>query len=445
MWRHFRVSSSNGNAGQANSISKNPGAAARVQTVPLPMDKLRKWLRKLKTPASRWGWATDRDLRRRLRTLERLPRLQHRLGVRFQDPSGTWSVKNLVGFSTNPVKRSKNRDVQISWNNYVSWFGFRCLDNATVEVRRGVGRKMVTVRAEKRRRGDPAGPLAEEMITVTARTRCDQAVDRRRKIRVVRRTADLLPAVIFRPINGPQQWTLIYLHGLGSSAFENYLDKPHYFVDGSTALKIVVPTAPLPEVSCFDGWWVKSQRKKQACGSLGSSCPRWRLQRFVSWYDYLSNHDGRREDAIDWKSLGATQRALHGLIQREAAELGGRPDRIVIGGKSQGCCTALDALLTYPRPLGGFVGVVGHLLGCSPVEPGGPQAQTPLHFFHEPEDTMMRWEWVQHGERRLREAGYTVYARHCLDLERNGHCVGGIEGTWVRSALRSICSSKRVC
>jgi hypothetical protein len=98
---------------------------------------------------------------------------------------------------------------------------------------------MVAVRAEKRRRGDPAGPLAEEMITVTARTRCDQAVDRRRKIRVVRRTADLLPAVIFRPITGPQQWTLIYLHSLNGSAVQGYLDKPHYFVDGSTSLKVV--------------------------------------------------------------------------------------------------------------------------------------------------------------------------------------------------------------
>jgi predicted esterase len=326
----------------------------------------------------------------------------------------------------------------------VSWFGFRFLENSTVEVRRGVARKMVTVRAEKRRRGDPDGPLAEEMITVTARTRCDKAVDRRRKIRIVRRTADLLPAVIFRPITGPQQWTLIYLHGLGSS-FWNYIDKPHYFVDGTIALKIVVPTAPQREVSCFDGWWVpKQQRKNQADGSSGRPAKRYQLQKFASWYDYLSNHDGRREDAIDWKSLGAIQRALHGIIQREAAELGGRPDRIIIGGKSQGCCTALDALLTYPRPLGGFVGVVGHLLGCSPVEPGGPQAQTPLHFFHEPEDAMMRWEWVQHGERRLREAGYAVHSRHCPDPEKNGHFIDGVEGTWVRSAVRSICTPKRV-
>jgi len=170
---------------------------------------------------------------------------------------------------------------------------------------------------------------------------------------------------------------------------------------------------------------------------------RWRLMKFLSWYDYLSNHDGRREDAIDWQSLGAVQRALHGVIRQEVLELGGRASRVIVGGKSQGCCTALDAMLTFPQALAGFVGIVGHLLSCTPVEQGGPQAAVPLHFFHEPEDNIMRWDWVQHGERRLREAGYRVLSRHRPDPEQHGHFVEGVEGAWMRSALRSICGPQR--
>merc|ERR1719215_26970 len=181
---------------------------------------------------------------------------------------------------------------------------------------------------------------------------------------------NLLPAVIFQQPSGAQEWTLIYLHGLGSSALENYADRPHYFFDGSVRLKVIVPTAPFRELSCFDEWW--TQRND------GS----WYLERFHAWYDYLSNHDGSREDDLDLDSLLCMRRALHSLVKNEALELGGRTDRVILGGKSQGCCTALDAALTYPDALGGFIGVVGHVLKSTPVVPGGPQSFTPLHFFH---------------------------------------------------------------
>mmetsp|Transcript_57676 Transcript_57676/g.185324 ORF Transcript_57676/g.185324 Transcript_57676/m.185324 type:complete len:525 (-) Transcript_57676:265-1839(-) len=437
IWRHFRSASRSGQASAASRLS---------------VKKLRGWLRKLKTPCSRWGWATDRALRQSLRAVERQRCLQQRSGFRFKDPSksGSWGMDNLIGFTSKPIGRS-TRKLAVSWDICVASFRLRVLPGEALEVHRTLGRKVVAARVEKRKRGDPGGPLAGEMITVTARSRCEQAADPRKRIRVVRQTASLLPAAIFRPIAGPQQWTLIYLHGLGSSALGNYADRPHYFMDGTIALKVVVPTAPSREVSCFDGWWLKTRTRqrdaepeagKQALRPRKPHSPRWRLVKFLSWYDYLSNHDGRREDAIDWHSLGPIQRALHSIIRQEARELGGRPDRVIVGGKSQGCCTALDAALTYPQPLGGFVGVVGHLLSCTPVEPEGPQRATPLHFFHEPSDTIMLWDWVQHGEQRLRDAGYRVHARHLPDPEHQGHFVEGVEGAWIRSALRSICAPR---
>jgi len=298
-----------------------------------------------------------------------------------------------------------------------------------------MGTRRIAAEVEKRRRGDGAG-LSSQVATITAHSRRLLKDDRRRKIKVERRRCDLLPAVILWPVQPSRVplYTLIYLHGLGSSAFGDYGSRPHYFLNGTIAVKVVIPTAPSREMSCFDSWWVK--------GTDG-----YRLNQFWSWYDYISNHDGKKEDAIDYSSLATIQAALHELIRNEARELGGRFDRVILGGKSQGCCTALDAALTFPERLGGFVGIVGHILGCSPVDRGGPQCSTPLHFFHEPEDSTMRWEWVEPAQQRLRDAGYSVHSRHCRDPETvsrgpgSGHYVGGVEGRWVRQALASICGT----
>ncbi|CAE8655751.1 unnamed protein product [Polarella glacialis] len=308
-----------------------------------------------------------------------------------------------------------------SWHSY--WTAYRLrLQGSDLVIQRTAGTKELSTRIEKRRRGEIGGPLASELVHVTAHSRRELAADRRKKIKVIRRAAHLLPAVIMRPSSLPQslqRWTLIYLHGMGSSALANYADRPHYFHDGTASVKVIIPTAPSREVSCFDTWFTKTRASKEPSGS------KWRLERFNSWYDYTSNHGGRREDTLDLHSLHAMQRALHKIIWREAEELGGRTDRILLGGKSQGCATALDAALTFPKRLGGFVGLVGHLLSCTPVDPGGPQVSTPVpfHFHHEVEDDIMQWDWVQLEEQRLRDAGYQVRstrshhlsARSCFD------------------------------
>ncbi|CAE8619494.1 unnamed protein product [Polarella glacialis] len=322
-----------------------------------------------------------------------------------------------------------------SWHSY--WTAYRLrLQGSDLVIQRTAGTKELSTRIEKRRRGEIGGPLASELVHVTAHSRRELAADRRKKIKVIRRAAHLLPAVIMRPSSLPQslqRWTLIYLHGMGSSALANYADRPHYFHDGTASVKVIIPTAPSREVSCFDTWFTKTRASKEPSGS------KWRLERFNSWYDYTSNHGGRREDTLDLHSLHAMQRALHKIIWREAEELGGRTDRILLGGKSQGCATALDAALTFPKRLGGFVGLVGHLLSCTPVDPGGPQVSTPFHFHHEVEDDIMQWDWVQLEEQRLRDAGYQVRSTRSRDPEGTGHFIGGVEGQWIRRSLREIC------
>jgi len=340
-----------------------------------------------------------------------------------------------------------------SWESNVAVFKLKVVSKDSFEIWRTARSRLVSAKVERHRKQETSRPLAQEMITITAHSRCREARDRRKRIRVVKRTADLLPAVIVLPVQKPQ-WTLIYLHGMGSSALGNYADRPHYFITDAAAVKVIIPTAPLREVSCFDNWWEK-KKGRDGAEKKGSAKKnkrrlrqqtRWRLATFRSWYDYTSNNDGRREDELDWDSLHAMQKALHGIVLREAKKLGGRYDRILLGGKSQGCATALDAALTFPHQLGGFIGLVGHLLSCTPVDPDGPQAKTPLHFFHEPNDDIIQWKWVQKTEQRMRDAGYDVHSRHCSDPDGHGHFIEGVEGRWIRSALAAICKSGRpVC
>lgn len=380
-----------------------------------------------------------------------MPPLQQRLGVRFKDPSdaGTWGVDNLVGYSTKSVSSSGSRQSsEVTWSSYIVEFRL-CSSGNSWEITRSSGTTALSAVVERCPRG--SGPLVRgEMVTVTCLTRIREAEKSREKLKVERRRADLLPAVIYRSLQPSRvpQWTLIYLHGFSGSAFGDYANRPQYFLDGSIALKVVVPTAPLRELSIFDAWWLKVEARRPVGESSSSrptaKKPRWRLNQFNAWFDYLTDSDGKREDKLDVESLHVMQRALHSLIRSEASELGGRFDRVMLAGKSQGCCTALDAVLTFPERLGGFIGVVGHLLSCTPVKADGPQVSTPLHFFHEVDDHMMNWAWVQQGVKKLKTAGYNVYSRRSKDPTGHGHYVeGGFEGRWIRHALQSICGSKK--
>lgn len=404
------------------------------------LQTLRKWLRKQKGPSSKWCSCSDSIVTSAVNSMKRRRRIRQRLGFRFVDSKGSWGVENLKGFVSRPAGSLPVRRGEISWDVYLATFGIRVVEKNRIEISRKVEKEVVKSRVEKIRRADAKGSLgivgSNEMITITAKSRRDLAAsDGRRRVKVVQKVGDLLPAVVFSPVHAVPKWTLIYLHALGDHALTDYADKPHYFFDGTIAVKVIIPTAPSRELSCYDKWWKKIKRSDGKCS--------WTLTRFNSWYDYMTNYDGKREDEIDWASLYVVRRAVHSIIKKEARKLGNRFDRVIVGGKSQGCCTSLDAFLTFPETLGGFVGLVGHLLGCTPVESSGSQVSAPLHFFHEVTDHIMPWKWVQKGEQKLLDAGYKVHSRHCKDPQNTYHFIGGgAEGNWVRSALRSICCEK---
>lgn len=235
--------------------------------------------------------------------------------------------------------------------------------------------------------------------------------------------------LIFSPRNGDlspakPDWSLIYLHSFGDKGTE-YVDSPHYFHMCGANIRVVIPTAPLLEQDCFSGWNVwKGER-------LG-----WRQKQFNSWFNYLTNHGGSAENELDLTSLVDMRNKLHRLIDNEVQMMGGDPKRVIIGGKSQGCCVALDVAMSYPKELAGAIGIVGHLLSSTTLDES--KRRLPLYLFQEESDEEMNWHWVEGTVQRLLDRGFSATVRRESDPEGGGHWVQEIEGKWIRNALRHI-------
>lgn len=115
---------------------------------------------------------------------------------------------------------------------------------------------------------------------------------------------------------GVHERTLVFLHGYGME------DKDHLelFTQVSKSFptwRFVLPQAPIMKVT-----------------ATYCDCP--------SWFDYLSDHGGAREDTVDVFSLRVTREALRRVLHAEVTLLGGDSQRVFLGGLSQGGIMALD-------------------------------------------------------------------------------------------------------
>mmetsp|Transcript_124277 Transcript_124277/g.359397 ORF Transcript_124277/g.359397 Transcript_124277/m.359397 type:complete len:453 (-) Transcript_124277:177-1535(-) len=327
-------------------------------------------------------------------------------GARYIDPEGEASVSNLQGFVQGPRREGGS---WVAWNEYGALYRLRRVDGASGRSAQGGRYQVVCSRAFKRL----SFAVTRKTLAVTTEAR-GQAEFKSSIVLEPRRVGvgKVAPA-----------WSLIYLHSFSNKATD-YAKYPHYFGVSGAALRVVLPSAPQQEQTCFKDWHVWRGEKLQ-----------WRRIKFTSWFDYLTDRAGKAENDIDLQSLLDMRARIHHLIRQEVQRVGD-PRRVIIGGASQGCCVALDAALTYPEELGGVIGIVGHVLGSTPLDP--TKRGMPLHLFHETSDKEMRWSWVKGTVQRLVDAGFNVTSKREADPAGCGHWVQEIEGQWIRSALRRI-------
>jgi len=325
-------------------------------------------------------------------------------GVRYRDSEGSCEITNVEGHKQ--ISRGSSPSSALSWHEHGKIYRLhRSHRPGSYQVVCTNGFKRLSCAIHKR--------------TVQVSTGAEK-FDFKGSLVINPRTSTLSSTPL---------WSFIYLHSFSSKGVD-YANFPHYFTVGGAAVRAVLPTAPFIEQTCFEDWMVWRGKKL-----------RWRRIKFNSWFDYLTDKAGSGENHIDLDSLLKMRARIHALIRSEIQRVGD-PKRVIIGGASQGCCVALDSAMTYPQELGGVIGLVGHILGSTPLDPS--KRKMPIHLFHEESDREMRWDWVKGTVQRLVSAGYNVSSKRELDPTGNGHWIQEIEGEWIRGALRKIIWADRL-
>eukprot|EP00401_Gymnodinium_catenatum_P029050 CAMPEP_0117535734 /NCGR_PEP_ID=MMETSP0784-20121206/41087_1 /TAXON_ID=39447 /ORGANISM="" /LENGTH=442 /DNA_ID=CAMNT_0005332269 /DNA_START=9 /DNA_END=1337 /DNA_ORIENTATION=+ len=382
---------------------------------------LRAFLRALPAPLRKWKIPTLQALGQLLRSAA--PRsgataassmgVWQPRSIRYIDEEGTSCVSNVEGFE----QRSCNGSRRLTWHDCGLVYRLRVADPSGESSVKGKEYEVVCNSAFKR--------LSCVASQKDLEVRCEgDGDDSRNGARYVFRKC-----VVFDVWSGSQgrvkpTWTLIYLHSFSNKGAD-YVEFPHYFGVGGANIRVVIPSAPQLEQTCFKDWLVWRGEKLK-----------WKRIRFSAWFDYLTDRGGVAENDLDLRSLLEMRSRLHGLIRAEVRRVGGDARRVILGGASQGCCVALDAAMTYPDELGGVIGCVGHILGSTPLDVA--KRRMPLYLFHETNDQEMRWRWVENTVQRLVDKGFNVISRREQDPSGCGHWIQDIEGTWIRSALRRI-------
>ena len=153
------------------------------------------------------------------------------------------------------------------------------------------------------------------------------------------------PLHIVEPQSGhPHTHTVILLHGRSSTAKE--------FATDLFSLKTSEPSQNLP--SCFPSFrWVFPDAGERWCTPY--------KEKLSAWCDTFSLEDLSERQDLQVTGLRDGIHHVRGIVEEEVDRLGGKSDKVVLGGFSQGSATALWSLFTGAAAtkgnLGAFIGL----------------------------------------------------------------------------------------
>lgn len=198
---------------------------------------------------------------------------------------------------------------------------------------------------------------------------------------------------------GRHTHTFIYLHGKAHTGL--FYQKRAHFFEASRAwgLRVVLPTAPLGKLP-------------------------------TAWYA------GRPATA---ERLVSPRERVQSIIVEELRRLGGRSERLLLGGTSQGCMVGVDSFVRFPEALGGFCGLVGYWPEGNDAalrRPIDHRRKRPLRFFNGLEDEIVRWDYARPTFEKLQTAGFSNL--RVTTGPHVGHSMGEQEGRWIRAFLEEV-------
>ncbi|KAG6830145.1 hypothetical protein H0H92_002009 [Tricholoma furcatifolium] len=145
---------------------------------------------------------------------------------------------------------------------------------------------------------------------------------------------------VIPPNNQPHRYTIIWLHGLGDSGrgmlpFANDMRKRLIDSFNLCHIKFILPTAHRIPITAME-------------------------KRYVSaWFDISSFNLTEREE--DEEGTRRAARMISDIIEKEEKDFGVPPERVIVGGFSQGSAAALITALTCSRRLAGVFVLGGYV------------------------------------------------------------------------------------
>ena len=164
--------------------------------------------------------------------------------------------------------------------------------------------------------------------------------------------------------------TIILLHGRGSNGpefaeelFETRTSKELSLQEHLPGWKLVFPTSQTRFSTIFQ-------------------------EEMVEWFDIYSLTDPTLHEELQTEGLQQSITFIHQLIEEEVNAVGGDAQRVVLGGISQGCATAVRAMLSS-RKLGAFVGFCGWIPFPSDARDICSNTDTPVFLSHAKDDKVV--------------------------------------------------------
>lgn len=178
----------------------------------------------------------------------------------------------------------------------------------------------------------------------------------------------------------PATASVIWLHGLGANADDFAPMVPSLNLGVNHSVRFVFPNAPLRPITI----------------SGGMSMP--------AWYDILGFSLQAREDL---SGLQLSQAAVGHLIEQEIAQ-GIAPERIVLGGFSQGGALTLFTGLQSRYRLAGLVCLSAYLPCADHVLPNAINDHSPIFMAHGSQDPIVLHDWGVMSKEKLITNGHSV-------------------------------------
>lgn len=175
------------------------------------------------------------------------------------------------------------------------------------------------------------------------------------------------------PPSSPHTHTIILLHGRGSNGpefaeelFEGHTSQGSSLRDHLSGWKWVFPTSQTRFSTVFQ-------------------------QDMDEWFDIYSLTDPGLRQELQADGLRQSVAFVRRVVEEEISGVDGDAGRVVLGGISQGCATAIRALLSSPS-LGAFVGFSGWMPFPDDARDIGSNRDTPIFLTHAKDDGVVDFE-----------------------------------------------------